>query len=174
MTVKDLVMKAVVSCGVLAFALVAGGASAKPAAKSAAPDPALVAAGAKVFETNCQVCHQAGGVGVSGAFPRLAGRVPVIAASPDGRKFLAKLVLNGMSGSVTVDGQRIMGVMPGFGQFSDADAAAALTYVSTLDAGKKPPKAFTPADIAAARTAKVSPSDMATERNGLAGRKLIP
>lgn len=166
-------MKAVVTCGVLALALVAGGAAAKPAAKGAGADPAIVAAGAKVFETNCQVCHQAGGVGVTGAFPRLAGRVSVIASSPDGRKFLSKLVLNGMSGSVTVDGQRIMGVMPGFGQFSDADAAAVLTYVSSLDA-KKPPKGFTPAEITAARSAKVSPSDMSTERNGLAGKKLIP
>ena len=85
-------MKAVVTCGVLALALVAGGAAAKPAAKGAGADPAIVAAGAKVFETNCQVCHQAGGVGVTGAFPRLAGRVSVIASSPDGRKFLSKLV----------------------------------------------------------------------------------
>lgn len=167
-------MKAVVTCGVLAFALAAGGASAKPAAKAGGVDPAIEAAGAKVFETNCQVCHQAGGVGVPGAFPRLAGRASVIASSPDGRKFLAKLVLNGMSGSVMVDGQRIMGVMPGFSQFSDADAAAVLTYVSGLDAGKKRPKPFAAAEIAAARTAKVSPSDMSAERNGLAGKKLIP
>ena len=130
--------------------------------------------GAKVFEANCQVCHQAGGVGVAGEFPRLAGRVSVIASSAEGRLFLSKLMLNGMSGSVTVDGERIIGVMPGFGQLSDGDPAAALTYVSDLDAGKKRPRPLTAADIAAGRSAKSSPSAMATERNDLASRKLIP
>ena len=96
-----------------------------------------------------------------------------IAASPDGRRFLSKLVMNGMSGSVTVDDSTILGVMPSFRQFSDADAAAVLTYVSTLDAKKKP-KPFIVAEIAAARSARVSPSDMSVERNGLAAKKLIP
>ena len=155
------------ACIALASVVGAGAAVVKTAAAG------QVAAGAKVFETNCQICHQAGGVGVSGAFPRLAGRVSEIAASPDGRKFLSKLVLNGMSGSVKVDDVTILGVMPGFGQFSDADAAAVLSYVSTLDAKKKP-KPFTAAEIAAARSVNVSPSDVSAERNGLAAKKLIP
>ncbi len=160
-------------CIALAVVAGAGAALAKPAAKMAAAVSGQVAAGAKVFETNCQVCHQAGGVGVSGAFPRLSGRVSEIAASSDGREFLAKLVLNGMSGTVTVDGTQILGVMPGFRQFSDVDAAAVLTYVSTLETKRKP-KPFTVAEIAAARPAKASSSDMSVERNGLAAKKLIP
>ncbi len=58
-----------------------------------------------MFETNCQICHQAGGVGVAGQFPRLAGRVGAIASSDDGRKLLPTVVLYGMSGSVAVDSQ---------------------------------------------------------------------
>lgn len=144
--------------------LLAGAAAAQPGAT-----------GAKLFENNCQVCHQAGGAGVLGAFPRLAGRAPVIASSPDGRRFLAKLVVNGMSGSVMVDGQNILGVMPGFAQLDDRELASVLSYVETLGATKHKPVLFKPADIAAARAAgKMSPNDMSTLRNGLAARKLIP
>jgi mono/diheme cytochrome c family protein len=140
-------------------------------ASAAAPTPV----GAALFENNCQVCHQAGGVGVAGQYPRLAGRAPVIAASADGRAFLPKLVLNGMSGSVTVDNQSIIGVMPGFSFLSDAELAAVLTYVSGLGAEKGRPKAFKPADIAAARGAEaLSPGAIVTLRNRLAADKVIP
>jgi mono/diheme cytochrome c family protein len=143
-------------------------------AAAASAEPSALA-GAKVFETNCQVCHQAGGVGVEGAFPRLAGRAPTIASSPDGRRFLAQLVLNGMSGGVTVDGQKIMGVMPGFGQLGDDELASVLSYVETLGAPKHKPAPFKASDLAAARSAgRLSPGDMSTLRNSLADRKLIP
>ncbi len=161
-------MKPVFAAGALTVFAFAGALAA-----SAAP-PA--ASGAKLFEANCQVCHQAGGVGVPGQFPRLAGRAPVIASSAEGRGFLSQLVLNGMSGVVSVDGQSLVGIMPGFADIlSDADAAAVLTYVEDLDAGKGKPARFRAADIAAARKAgAVSPGDMAALRNRLAMGKVIP
>jgi hypothetical protein len=120
------------------------------------------------------VCHQAQGVGVEGQFPRLNGRTPVIAASPAGRAFLAQLVLSGMSGTVAVDGQRIIGIMPDFAHLPDGDLAAVLTYVSTLGAAKKSAP-FKPAEIAAARAAaRPSPNEAAALRNRLALQKVVP
>jgi mono/diheme cytochrome c family protein len=60
--------------------------------------------GAAVFDNSCAFCHQAGGVGVPGQFPRLAGRVGAIAAKPEG-----------------------------FDSLSDDDMAAVLSYLTGLD-----------------------------------------
>jgi mono/diheme cytochrome c family protein len=128
--------------------------------------------GLAVFNNNCAVCHQEGGVGVPGQFPRLAGRVGTIAANPDGRKFLPKLLLSGMSGRVSVDGEQIIGIMPSFDTLSNADIAAVLTYVSGLN---HKPAAFTPAEVKFARgQPKRSPTEMAQERSRLAAKKIVP
>jgi len=134
-----------------------------------------VSQGAAVFESRCQVCHQSGGVGVGGQFPRLAGRAAVIATSPEGRQFLSSLMINGMSGVVKVDGQKIIGVMPAFDSLTDAEAASVLTYISGLEADKVKPAPFKIADIAAARlSGKHPPTDMARRRNQLAADGIIP
>ena len=52
------------------------------AAALLAATPAF-ADGAAVFDANCAFCHQGGGVGVPGQFPRLAGRAGAIAAKPN-------------------------------------------------------------------------------------------
>jgi mono/diheme cytochrome c family protein len=131
--------------------------------------------GAELFEADCQICHQAQGAGVGGQYPRLAGRASVTASSPEGRKFMSQLVLNGMSGKISVDNQFIVGFMPGFDRLSDADAAAILTYISGLESEQLKPAAFTAEEIRAARVGgRVSPSEMATTRNRLAGEGVIP
>ena len=131
--------------------------------------------GGELFEANCQICHQAQGVGVGGQFPRLAGRASVIASSPEGRKFMSQLVLNGMSGKISVDNQSMVGFMPGFDRLSDADAAAVLTYISRLESGQSKPADFSAEEIRAARIGgRLSPSEMVTIRNRLAGEKVIP
>jgi mono/diheme cytochrome c family protein len=134
------------------------------------------ASGETVFLNNCAICHQVGGVGVAGQFPRLAGRVGVIAADPRGRAFLAHLVLSGMSGAVTVDGQPIVGVMPSFDTLTDGDLAAVLNYLARLGPpGKAKPAPFKVREIAAARaTPRLQPSDMVAQRAGLAAAKVIP
>jgi len=144
------------------------------AAVPAAPAAWAADGGAALFDSHCAVCHQAGGVGVAGVFPRLSGRAPAIAASPAGRQFLSAVVLNGMSGKVSVDDKPIVGVMPGFDTLSDADLATILTYVSHLGAPAKV-AAFKGSDIASARGGpKPSPSAMAAQRNKLAADKVIP
>jgi mono/diheme cytochrome c family protein len=126
--------------------------------------------GAAVFDNSCAFCHQAGGVGVPGQFPRLAGRVGAIAAKPDGRKFLPQVLLNGMSGRVTVDGEQVLGIMPAFNTLSDDDIASVLSYLSGLDHA---PIVFTADEIKAAR-AQPAPADMMAERARLSAAKIVP
>ena len=138
----------------------------------AATIDAAAADGAQVFDTSCAFCHQAGGVGVPGQFPRLAGRVGAIAATPDGKAFLPKVLLNGMSGRITADGEAVLGIMPAFDTMSDDDMAAVLTYLSGLDHA---PVAYSADDIKTARAqARISPGDMAAQHADLAAKKIVP
>ena len=143
------------------------------AALSTAASPVLADEPDQLFNNNCAICHQVGGVGVRGQFPRLVGRVGLIAAKPQGQDFLVSLALNGMSGTVTVDGQKIVGVMPDFSTLSDDDLAAILTYVSGL--GGTSPTRFLPDRLKQERAKpQVSPTDMATTRNKLQAAGIIP
>jgi mono/diheme cytochrome c family protein len=60
-----------------------------------------------------------------GVFPPLAGS-EITAGAPE---IPIRIVLHGVQGPLTVKGQRFNGTMPPWGQFSDADIAATLTYV---------------------------------------------
>ncbi|MFO1248715.1 MAG: cytochrome c [Alphaproteobacteria bacterium] len=128
--------------------------------------------GAAVFDANCAFCHQGGGVGVPGQFPRLAGRAGAIASKPQGRAFLPKVVLNGISGRITVDGEQILGIMPALDTLSDEDIAAVLTYITGLD---HKPVNYTAAEIKAARAQpKIAPTALAAQHTALAAKKIIP
>jgi len=138
----------------------------------AATIDAAAADGAQVFDTSCAFCHQAGGVGVPGQFPRLAGRVGAIAATPDGKAFLPKVLLNGMSGRITADGEAVLGIMPAFDTMSDDDMAAVLTYLSGLDHA---PVNFTAREIGEARAQpRVSPTEIVAQRATLSDKKIVP
>ena len=140
------------------------------AAILAATAGGAAADGAAVFDNSCAFCHQAGGVGVPGQFPRLAGRVGVIAAKPEGKKFLPQILLGGMSGRITVDGEQILGIMPAFNTLSDDDIASVLSYLSGLDHA---PIVFTADEIKDAR-AQPAPADMMAERARLSAAKIVP
>jgi len=128
--------------------------------------------GAATFDMSCAFCHQAGGVGVPGQFPRLAGRVGEIASKPDGKKFLPQVLLNGMSGRITADGEEILGIMPGFDSMSDDDMAALLTYLTGLEHA---PVAYSADEIKQARAqARRAPGEMAAERAVLTAKKIVP
>jgi len=83
------------------------------------------ASGDQLFASLCVGCHQATGLGLPGVFPPLAGSEWVKAqeATP------AKILLVGLSGSVTVKGQTYNGQMPAFKQLSDDEIAAVLSYL---------------------------------------------
>src|SRR6185295_13012452 len=60
-----------------------------------------VKAGEALFAGTCSVCHQANGQGIEGVFPPLAGS-DLLAKDPHRAQ---QIVLNGLSGAVTVNGK---------------------------------------------------------------------
>lgn len=101
-----------------------------------APDPFTE------FSDNCAACHQPDGKGIEGAFPALAGDRFVLGAAAEP----IKVVLDGRAG------------MPAFRiDLSDAQIAAALTYVRTSWGNKAPPVAT--ADVAALRGNVATPKN---------------
>lgn len=81
--------------------------------------------GKKLFTRNCQQCHQSHGKGVPGVYPPLDGSEW---AQGDPRR-IGKLLLAGMSGTLTVHGEQFTGNMPSFNHWKDKQIAAVLTYV---------------------------------------------
>lgn len=108
------------------------GAAAWGDARSAAelgPAPARASAsvdGAAIYAARCAACHQAGGAGLPGVFPPLAGSEWVLGKAST----LAALVLRGAEGPLTVKGTTYSGAMPAFAaQLQDAELAAVLTHL---------------------------------------------
>ncbi len=92
---------------------------------AAASTDELMAKGEAAFLANCAACHQPNGQGLPGAFPPLAGSDYL----KGDRKQVMGAALFGLSGPITVNGVDYNGVMPSLGHLTDADLAAALTYV---------------------------------------------
>ncbi len=104
------------------------------AARAAGPPPAPE--GDFIFGAICAPCHQPTGLGVEGKYPPLAGSEWVL-GSP---KIPARIVLNGLQGPITVKGREFENEMPAQGgQLSDAEIAAALTYVRASWGNKAAP-----------------------------------
>ena len=115
----------------------------------------------KIYNRDCSVCHQNNGAGVPGAFPRLAGRVTALAALAPGRKVLIATVLYGMAGKLEIDGHTIIGVMPGFPNFKDAEVAEILNFLASLNGSLK--RKFTAKEVAAIRSlAPLTPTQVNT------------
>lgn len=98
-----------------------GGGSVDGAAQAGPPpiDPV------RLYRNSCQVCHQPGGTG-GGAFPPLAESDWV----QGNEQRLIRVLLNGLTGPVTVNGKEYNSTMPGLAnQLSDAQIAAILTYI---------------------------------------------
>lgn len=129
-----------------------------------------------VYDATCGLCHQSRGAGLKGQFPRLAGRVDVMAADSDARVYLIQTVLHGLVGKIEVDGATIVGVMPPFESQPDAAVASVLNYLVGLG-GKaaKKVKPVTAAEVAAVRAgAKLTGTQMVERRRALAAAGHIP
>jgi nitrite reductase (NO-forming) len=81
--------------------------------------------GQRIFEANCQACHQAQGQGIAGAFPPLA-KSDYLNADP---LRAVDAILHGLSGKLTVNGTDYNGVMPAM-RLSDDDIANVVTFIS--------------------------------------------
>jgi nitrite reductase (NO-forming) / hydroxylamine reductase len=107
---------------------------------------ARTAAGRGVYQKFCQACHGVEGQGLPGAFPPVADS-DWIAANTDQ---LVNVVLNGLSGPITVNGKQYNAVMPPMAYLSDADAANVLTFV--LNSWDNPGGQVQAAQVAQARS----------------------
>jgi mono/diheme cytochrome c family protein len=131
--------------------------AAKPEAQAAKVD------GNTVFQQNCAACHGAEGKGQPGYFPPLAG-------NPDlfkDQSFPVLVVLNGISGPITVEGRSYNGSMPAFGHLSDAEIAAVVNFVRDTWGNKSEAsqtKPVTPELVAQQRKQSLSPSEVHARR----------
>jgi len=91
------------------------------------PEAIKRAEGRKVFAGTCAACHQDSGLGQEGKAPPLVGSEWVLA---EGGNRIAHVVLNGLSGPITVKGKEWnLAMVPWRDNFSDEQIAAVLTYV---------------------------------------------
>ncbi len=91
-------------------------------------NPAIAADPAKgktVYQHNCQACHQAEGVGIRGAFPPLANN-PNLSADPD---YVARAIIQGVSGPTEVNGDHYNGVMPAMAHLSNEQVVDLVAYL---------------------------------------------
>lgn len=84
-----------------------------------------LAEGAQIYNTYCAGCHQRDGKGATGRFPPIASTDWV---SGDKNR-LVEIVLNGLEGSITVNGENYNSVMPPHHFMKNEDLATLLTYI---------------------------------------------
>src|SRR5690606_40861733 len=80
--------------------------------------------GQRIYEANCQACHQADGAGIAAAFPPLAA-ADFLNEDP---KRAANIITHGLSGPITVNGTKFNGVMPAM-LLNDHDVANVVTFI---------------------------------------------
>ncbi len=119
--------------------------------------------GQKIYEANCQVCHQLTGTGVPFQFPPLAGSEWVLAPGPNR---IIRIVLFGLQGPITVKGTEWQNVqMPNIGSaanLSDDDIAALLTFIRGNQAWGNDTSPVTPEEVKAVRDQTAGRTDLMT------------
>ena len=83
-------------------------------------------AGSVLFKGTCSTCHQPNGEGLANVFPPLA-KSDLLAKTP---LRAVEIVLNGLTGPITVNGATYNSVMPPMSQLNDDEVANILTYVN--------------------------------------------
>lgn len=106
----------------------------RPSVK-AVPAPRAASAnlpGKSLYESYCASCHKEDGTGVPGTFPPLQGS-PRVASN---KAELVKVILNGLSGPLTVNGVKYDMEMPALNFLSDKEVADIAGYVRATFGGK--------------------------------------
>lgn len=88
-------------------------------------DKGTLVGGEKIFSIYCAACHQNDGKGASGRFPPLAGTDWVTGD----KERLIGVVMNGLEGSIVVNGETYINAMPQHSFLSDDEIAKVLTYI---------------------------------------------
>ncbi len=128
--------------------------------------PGATVDGAQVFAAQCVACHQASGQGIAGAFPPLVAS-EWVTGSP---KVLAKILLHGIQGNLTVNGKIYAGQMPAFKEkLSDAEIAAVASHIRSQWGNSAPPL-----DAALVADARKATADRPGPWNGDAELNALP
>src|SRR5699024_5426564 len=101
--------------------------------------------GEEAYQSNCAMCHQADGSGMTGTFPPLIGDAIVNNADPTEH---IKTVLEGASGR-TINGMTYPAPMPPFSRLSDWEIADIVNHERTSWGNEA--KQVTPDDVKALR-----------------------
>jgi mono/diheme cytochrome c family protein len=114
------------TAGSAAFGRAKGAAGASGAGAETATTRTPAELGKLVYAQNCQQCHQANGMGIAGQFPPLVGSEWVTGSE----KRLAMILLKGLQGPFTVNGQSYNGAMPAWEKtLTDKKISQVLTYI---------------------------------------------
>jgi mono/diheme cytochrome c family protein len=104
----------------------------------------LITRGKKIYNV-CKTCHQVDGMGLPPSYPSLVDSLFVL---DDDGTFI-KIMLHGLTGPISVNGQQFDDTMPPAPIRNDYDLAAVMTYVR--QAWGNDSDAITPADVKAMR-----------------------
>jgi mono/diheme cytochrome c family protein len=121
--------------------------SAAKAPVAQTPIQASIARGKQVYLQVCLACHQVDAGGVQGMTPTLVKTTYVLGPKTP----LIKIVLNGMTGAVTINGDDFHNVMAPHSDLTDQQIADVLTYVRNNFGNKA--SAVTVAQVKAVRAA---------------------
>ncbi len=114
-----------------------------------------IAAGRVLYNGTCSVCHQQNGEGLANVFPPLAKSDYLMADN----KRAIEIVLNGLSGPVTVNGNDFNSVMPPMSQLNDDEIANILSFA--LNSWGNENGVVSSEDVAAVRAATDRPEGAA-------------
>lgn len=110
----------------IASYLVEDAAPREEAPPAAAPHPATLARGERIYRDRCADCHGDDGRGTGQRAPALAGNPGVRSAIADN---MLRVILEGGYGAQTAENPRPYGMPPYAAELGDADIAAVATYV---------------------------------------------
>jgi mono/diheme cytochrome c family protein len=111
--------------------------------------------GAALYAQHCAACHQAEGQGTVGLAPALKGEHWQRLGRDRG--YLPQVLVHGLSGPITVNGERHAGSMPAFGGQLDDEALAAVASHLQGFVQSRADAAYTAAELRAVREAGGSP-----------------
>lgn len=128
--------------------------------------------GQKLYGPNCGICHH-GGSGLPGEVPPLVGRLDLIARTPEGRDYLARVMLNGLDGPIEANGSRYNFSMPSFRRLDDEQLSLILNWLISRGATKPAPQ-ITPQELAKARQEEIGSNRVHAIREALSAKGQIP
>lgn len=122
----------------------------RPGTAASQPVEDPIALGKRIYAGNCVSCHQGDGNGLPGQYPTLHASEWVL-GNP---AWMKRIILNGLEGPITVNGQNYNNAMPALGtKLTDKQIAAVITYVRTNADWKNNASQVTADAVAATRAA---------------------